>query len=99
VQMGCLSILAVPPRSDRLSMRASRACRARVGVGDVFVGKGKQDTPTSAVARRLSWLLSLYACSGRAARVAALLGNRSKPPGVAATLSSRSVGVTDGLGT
>jgi hypothetical protein len=77
----------------------SALCRPRVGVGDVLVGKGKQDTPTSAVARRLSRLLSLYACSGRAARVAALLGNRSKPPGVAATLNGRLVGVTDGLGT
>ena len=40
-------------------------CRARVAVGDVRVAKGKQDTPTSAIERRLSRLLSLYTVRGR----------------------------------
>jgi hypothetical protein len=41
----------------------------------VRVGKGKQDTPTSAIERRLSRLLSFYAWSGSpvGAVVAALI--------------------------
>jgi hypothetical protein len=48
-------------------------CRARVVVGGLLVGKRKQDTPTSAIQRRLSRLLSLYASRGHGGPVAAPL--------------------------